>query len=327
MGLTRLIVAGFAALCCYLSGLEIVHRLEESLILPEDPIDSALSLAAEDRWAEAKMVADFVARRPDIGDADQAARIAQQADAELNSFWSQTTSFAHGAVTGEPTDLASMLGSLSLDLFVIGDIRDLAVQGWKEYNYGTGDGLILALSAIGLTTTLAPHIDWAPALMKAFKRTGALTGNFSSALLKTGRRAVRTGDYTKLSASVTDLGKAAKRLGPGPLRGVMRSVDSTEDLAKVAKAADIDATGTYVLARWFGNDGIKWISRDGKNVGTLVASIKTGSRLTKVVRKSTGALPTSWLTVVLAASIAVLIAILIPRRRRVRFSSQPNPTR
>ena len=320
MVFTRLIVAGFAALCCYLSGLEIVHRLENSLILSEDAVDSAQSLADENRWAEAKMVADFITGRPDLGDADQAASIARQADAELNSFWNQTQSFAHGAVTGEPTDLASMLGSLSLDLFVIGDIRDLAVQGWKEVNYGTGDGLILALSAIGLTTTLAPHLDWAPALMKVFKRTGALTSNFASALLKTGRRAVMTGDYTKLSATVTDLGKAAKRLGPGPLRGVMRSVDSAEDLAKVAKAAEVNANGTYVLARWFGKDGIKWISRDGKNVGTLVASIKAGSRLTKIVRKSTVAVPTSWLTVVLAASIAVLIAIAIPRRRRVRFS-------
>ena len=40
-----------------------------------------------------------------------------------------------------------------LDLFVIGDIRDLVVQGGRELNDGSGDDLILALSAVGLATT------------------------------------------------------------------------------------------------------------------------------------------------------------------------------
>ena len=230
-------MAVFAALCCYSAGLEVTHRWQDNLILPEDPIDSTKSLAAENRWAEVKMMTDLLAERPDLGDGEQVASLSGQADQELNSFWVQTKSFAQGAVTGEPTDLASMLGSLSLDLFVIGDIRDLAVQGWKQVYYGSGDTLILALSAIGLTTTLAPHLDWAPALMKALKRTGALTSRFMRSLTRTSSEAIKSGKYTKLSGVVTDLGKAAKGLGPGPLRGVMRSVDSAEDLTKVAKAA------------------------------------------------------------------------------------------
>ncbi|MDJ0956186.1 MAG: hypothetical protein QNI91_05005 [Arenicellales bacterium] len=309
-------MAGFAALCCYSAGYEIIHRLQGSLILAEDPIDSTKSLAAEERWAEVKMMTDFLVERPDLVDSEQVGSLSRQADLELNSFWGQTQSFAQGAVTGEPTDLASMLGSLSLDLFVIGDIRDLAVQGWKQIQYGSGDTLILALSAIGLTTTLAPHLDWAPALMKALTRTGALTSRFMRSLTRTSREAIKTGQYTKLSGVVTDLGKAAKRLGPGPLRGVTRSVDSAEDLAKVAKAAEIDAKGTYFMTRMFGKDGVKLISKDGKNIGLLVTSVKTGSRLTKLVHKSVGVVPTMWLSLILALSIAVLISVAVPRPRR-----------
>lgn len=316
MILTRLAVAAVAAACCYMSGLEIVNRLQGSLIPAVDPMDSALALAAEERWAEARLMAEFISHRPELGDTNAAEELAAEADEQLSSFWSRAERFAHGAVTGEPTDLASMLGSLSLDLFVVGDIRDLAVQGWKEFSYGTGDSLILALSAVGLGTTLAPHIDWAPALLKALRRTGALTERFAKALTRTGRQALQTGDYGKLSRTVADFGGAARRLGPGPLRGVMRSVDSAEDLAKVARAAQIDARGTYALSRLFGKDGVKWISRDGGNVGVLVSSIKVGSRLTKAVRKSTVAMPTSWLVIALAASIAALAAVSVPRSRR-----------
>ena len=309
-------MAVFAALCCYSAGLEVTHRWQDNLILPENPIDSTKSLAAENRWAEVKMMTDLLAERPDLGDSEQVASLSGQADQELNSFWVQTKSFAQGAVTGEPTDLASMLGSLSLDLFVIGDIRDLAVQGWKQVYYGSGDTLILALSAIGLTTTLAPHLDWAPALMKALKRTGALTSRFMRSLTRTSSEAIKSGKYTKLSGVVTDLGKAAKGLGPGPLRGVMRSVDSAEDLTKVAKAAEIDAKGTYFMTRMFGNDGIKLISKDGKNIGLLVTSVKTGSRFAKTVHKSVGIVPTMWLYVILVLSIAVLVSLVVPRPRR-----------
>ena len=262
------------------------------------------------------MMTDFLAGRPDLGDAEQVASLSRQADEELNSFWSRTQSFAQGAVTGEPTDLASMLGSLSLDLFVIGDIRDLAVQGWKQVQYGSGDTLILALSAIGLTTTLAPHLDWAPALMKALTRTGALTSRFMRSLTRISSEAIKTGKYTKLSGMVTDLGKATKRLGPGPMRGVMRSVDSAEDLTKVAKASEIDAKGTYFMTRMFGKDGVKWINKDGKNIGLLVTSVKTGSRVTKAVHKSVGVVPTIWLSIILVLSIAVLISLTVPRRWR-----------
>ena len=325
MRITRILVAGFAALCCYLAGQEVVNRLDGSLILPEDPIDSTNSLAAEERWAEVKVMADFLADRPDLADTKAANSLVRQADQELNSFWGQAESFAQGAITGEPTDLASMLGSLSLDLFVIGDIRDLAVQGWKQAYYGSGDTLILALSAIGLTTTLAPHLDWAPALMKAFKRTGALTSRFIRSLTRTSGEAIKTGKYTKLSGVVTDLGKAAKRLGPGPLRGAMNSIDSAEDLTKIAKAAEIDAKGTYFMTRLFGKDGVKWISKDGKNIGLLVTSVKTGSRVTKAVHKSVRSVPTVWLSVILVTSIAVLIASATPRRPRKVLPAKHSP--
>ena len=312
----RLLIAAFASVCIFVSATEIADRLEGGLIPPVDPIHSAENLAAEERWAEVKILSEFIVAHPGVGDDNKAADLARRADNQLNSFHGQVQSFAHGAITGEPTDLVSMLGSLSLDLFVIGDIRDLAVQGWKEATDGSGDTVILALSAIGLTTTLAPHLDWVPALLKALKRTGALSKGMIRSLTTTARQALKTGDYGKLSTVVGDFGKTARRLGPGPTRGVMASVDSAEDLAKVARAAEVDAGSTYVLARLFGKNGVKMIDNNGKNVGALAATIKTGSRVTKAVKKSTAAVSTTWLSVIFAISVLILIATVIPGHRR-----------
>lgn len=300
-----------------LSGVELSNRLDDqSWVLPVDPIDEARQLEAQHRWPEVKMLTRFVEQNPRLGDARAARQLGHRADLEMDSFWGSVRSFARGAATGMPTDGASMLGSLSLDLFAIGDIRDLAVQGWREMRYGNGDTVILALSAIGLTTTLAPEMDWAPALMKALKRTGALSHGFVRSLKNASRAALKTGKFDGIGRMVTDVGRTARRLGPGPLQGVMRSVDSAGDLSKIAKASEKDATSTYAIVRLFGRNGVKRISRSGKNVSKLVTTIKTGSRFSKIAKKSLGALPGSWLAVLLAVSALVAVACLLPRRRR-----------
>ncbi|MGA8260984.1 MAG: hypothetical protein WB783_12285 [Arenicellales bacterium] len=302
-----------------LSAVELSNRLDDqSWVLPVDPVAEAHKLAAQHRWAEVKMLARFVQNNPRLGDARTAAELDRNADLELNSFWGRARSFAHGAVTGMPTDGASMLGSLSLDLFAVGDVRDLAVQGWRQMRYGTGDTVIMALSAIGLSMTLAPEVDWAPALMKALKRTGALSHGFLRTLKNASRTALKTGRFEGVSRIVTDVGRTARRLGPGPLQGVMREVDSAEDLSKIAKASKTNATDTYAIVRLFGKNGVKRISRSGKNVTKLVTMMKTGSRLSKIARKSLGVLPESWLVIVTAVCALILVTSLWPRRRRGR---------
>lgn len=333
----RILVLLGALAVAFFSAVELSNRLDEQAwILPVDPVEDARKLAAAERWAEVRMLTDFVRENPRLGDEQAAAELARQAEAELDSFQGKMRSFARGAATGEPTDGASMLGSLSLDLFVIGDIRDLAVQGWREMRYGDGDTVILALSAVGLATTLSPQLDWAPALMKALKRTGALTAGFLRSLKNASRTALRTGNYDTVGKLVSDVGRTARRLGPGPLRGAMRSVDSAEDLSRLARASEVNPTGTYAIARLFGNGGVKRISKNGGNVGALVTTMKAGSRLGKIAKKSVGVLPTTWLMALLSLSALVAAALLwsglrprrrlkrVERRRPVHERSEPS---
>lgn len=316
--IVRLLIAGAALFTLFVSGHEFSQRLSGDLLLDEDPALDAGELAAKGRWAEARLIAEFALSRPDLGDTDEAARILARSNDELESFRGQLQRFAHGAITGEPTDMASMLGSLSLDLFVVGDIRDLVVQGWKEAADGSGDDLILALSAIGLTTTLAPQVDWAPALLKSLKRTGALTREFTQAISRTASRALASGNYRPLTRLVGDFGEAAGRLGPGPLRGVMASVKDVDDLGRIARASAVDPRSTYVVTRLFGKEGIKAIDAGGGNVGKVAGSIKAGSRTAKLVGKYAGALPASWLIALMIVSLLVLLWAMLPGRRLLR---------
>jgi len=300
---SKLFVFGLLILISY----ELIERSRGSLELPFDPLDRADQLSAEQRHAEARLLANFVLDNPRLGDPNRARDIAQRESDTLDSVAGKLRRFAHGAASGEPKDTASLLGSLSLDFFVIGDIRDIVVQGYREIAHDDGDRLILGLSAIGLATTLTPEIDWAPSMLKSFKRSGALNKKFSSNLLKLSEASIKSKSFSRLSGSIEDFAVAARKMGPAPLSGAVRSVDNVDDLSRLANASKIDFRGTYVVATGFENAGIKRIARDGGNIASLVTKIRRSSRVVKAFRKSIGIVPTVILVLLFSLGFGLLV--------------------
>jgi hypothetical protein len=62
-------------------------------------------------------------------------------------------SFAFGFVTGEPRDMAGLVGTTLGDLFVFGDLRDAARESGRLVMGEPADELILGLACIGLAIT------------------------------------------------------------------------------------------------------------------------------------------------------------------------------
>ena len=73
----------------------------------------------------------------------------------------------NGAIRGQVYDSYSGMGAISSDLCVIGDIRDLGIQGWKYLTGGQDfDGFVTILSAAGIGLSATPFLDGTNALAK-----------------------------------------------------------------------------------------------------------------------------------------------------------------
>jgi hypothetical protein len=117
-----------------------------------DPVQMAMALKNDNKRDQALDVIEF-SKENNIGD--------QQALEDLHKKYQYSLKekagdlFWHGAVKGNVFNTYSGIGCIGADLAIIGDIRDLAKQG---YYYATGkdvDWVVTALSAIGLGTTVA----------------------------------------------------------------------------------------------------------------------------------------------------------------------------
>jgi hypothetical protein len=171
---------------------------------------------------------------------------------------------ARGAITGggASTDtnapdpsLELLVGAVATDLFVVGDIRDLVIQSGRWIRGDKTDPVIAALAGIGLVTTLAPEIDWAPSLLKATRKAGAMTDRFAQFITT----AARERRIEALRTVMSDTATIARHASPAGAVRLMKHVDSAEDAARLARFLErTGARGAHAL-RTGGKEGLEMV--------------------------------------------------------------------
>ena len=129
-----------------------------------DPIHEIQRLKSENRRDDALDLARFF-KENQITDQDNFAKI--EKDLEYTAAEKIKSFVWNGAVRGQVYDSYSGIGSISADLCVVGDIRDLGIQGWKYVTGGQDfDGFVTILSAAGICLSTTPFLDGTNALAK-----------------------------------------------------------------------------------------------------------------------------------------------------------------
>src|SRR5438876_1337701 len=186
-----------------LAGAQLDFALRNKpAVIPEN-IEAAL--AAND----ADLANSFVelAREKNIPLSDELSKRVSDAVADENSTSGFAKRFATGLVTGNADDFASLSGTVTGDLFVFGDIRDVVREG-KHLAMGEDtDHLILGLATAGLAVTAATYITvggMAPVragltLVKDARKVGRLGEGLAE---WTGRSVRQVGDTPVLENAV-----------------------------------------------------------------------------------------------------------------------------
>ena len=178
--------------------------------------------------------------------------------------------FGEGFVTGKGESTAGIAGAVTSDLTVIGDLRDIALEGGRMIAGEEYSELILGLSVVGIGVTAATIATGGGgviakagiSLIKAARRTGRLTTEFATSmtrlttdavnmpLLRQTVRGLDLTDLTRTQRVISDYGRnvrAAKllpvlsrmgeisnRVGPAETVRLMKFVKTGENLDDVS---------------------------------------------------------------------------------------------
>jgi hypothetical protein len=181
---------------------------------------------------------------------------AQRMEGDAATASSHVASFAHGFVTGKPEDAASAAGMLTGDLFVFGDIRDVAREGWHGLRGEQVDKLVLGLAGTGIAITAGMYASGglaAPARAGLSVAKAARRGGFLGVELI---RLLKVETREGLVAFVGNLGRVQSRTGMrGALEG-LRIVEHPQDAAKLARLAAAKGGKTRAIVKLLGRGAI-----------------------------------------------------------------------
>ena len=314
-------------------------RLQLASLPDFDYLAEVTALRAQGRYGEAEVVARAgLDGLPTGSTRDSLDRELAATIEERDGWLRKASSVGLGALSGRGTDLESLIGAVAADFFIVGDIRDLVIEGGKLLVDGDSDELVLLLSFAGLVTTLAPEIDWAPAVLKAARRTGNVSTKLAS-YLTSAIKAKRGEQITKVC---TDVARMSRKATPGGASRMLRLADEPEDLARMAAFMERTPSGAFALhvTGPAGIESLRVFAASADSV--LVAAARKGSAGTRFLSSPaakallkphalvgiskafwkgnaekliTGALdridPLAWWAMPLAAAWAVLEALLL----------------
>jgi hypothetical protein len=233
----RAVVAGLLLGLC-LRDLPAADARRELAALPDfDFMAEARALRAQERYSEALLVLDAATDLGPSALAGSARHLKAEIELERDDLVRRLRAAGQGALTGTGDSVEALTGAVVADLLVIGDVRDLVIQGHRALRGEETDAVIVALSGAGLALTLAPALDLGAAILKLARRAGALGDAFARRLLRLARGALDDGAVAPLTRTLDDAASLARSARPAAALSILRHLDDPADLARAARHA------------------------------------------------------------------------------------------
>ena len=271
-----------------LSNVQISAALRNNQALVSEQIEAALAAG------DADLAGSFaaLAREKNIPLGDELSRRVADAVTQENSPTHWAKRFATGLVTGTADDVASLSGTVAGDLFVFGDIRDVAREG-KHLAMGENtDRLVLGLATVGLLVTAATYVsvggaaplragltmvkdarkvgrlgeglaEWAgrsarevvdtPVLQRAVASNSALRPGETVSAIRTAFRAEKAGGLVRLAK---DVGRVAEKAGTRGGLDTLKIAEGPKDVARAARLAEAKGGQTRAILKILGRGAL-----------------------------------------------------------------------
>jgi len=200
--------------------------------------------------------------------------------------------FAHGLVTGEADDGASLTGTLAGDLFVFGDVRDVLREGKRLVMGEDADRLVLGLASVGIAVTAATYMSAAGVapvragltMVKDARKVGRLGAGLTEWAGRSARgvidtpaleQAVQTASIARPAKTIEavkaafkvekagglvrlakDVGRVGEKAGTQGALDVLRISDGPQDVARAARLAESKGGQTRAIIKILGRGAL-----------------------------------------------------------------------
>lgn len=213
--------------------LEERKTFDYSTLVHIDPIPHTEELVVNKKYADAYEYLSFFMEEPYVKENPKAQQLLKLIQEKRSSYSYKAEKFFEGIVKGGSDEDIGRASAIASDFLVIGDVRDLSIQGVNYANDKKVDNLIVALSSLGLLATAttvytagatAP-IKTSISVLKYGKRVNKIPHWLQTKIIK----------YSKLAQETKSLDKIKKLLQPISDMFNKVGLNQTLNLVKVSR--------------------------------------------------------------------------------------------
>ena len=216
----------------------------------------------------------------------------------LSASWRNTKDFGTGFFTGESDSIAGISGAIAADMTIVGDLRDLSIEGSKFVNNESYDKVILGMSTIGVglsasqffTIGATTPLKISASIIKIAKKMKYLSNSFVDTIVSKLSKAI---DFNKLKkvnfSSISSVQKATKTISKSlnskfirkafknidtiksntsvaDTLSLLKYVDNPKDLQKMANISKKYKTNTKAVFKILGKSAIRGIVKGSAKI-------------------------------------------------------------
>jgi hypothetical protein len=234
---------------------------------------------------EALEMTKYIKNNPDLPGQELADEVHKKAEAALedkNSLFGKVKRGLQGFALGDADDLYELGGAVVGDLFLWGDIRDLAVNSYRKgIGDERGDYFVIAISAVGLATTIIPKFDIFASVTKGLRKIGTLSAKFADEIVDIIKKIAKFGDdgkfaVKKLSKTAADVSVLSEKMSFGRMTKIFIFVDSVDDVNVITKFMSFAPDATFLCVKNGGLKTLKVLEPTAFSVKMLEQAAKKG---------------------------------------------------
>ncbi len=178
-----------------------------------DPIPRTQQLVNDRKYSEADEYLSFFMQFPYVYENQKAVDLLEEINRYRSDWGYKAKNIKDGIIYGKSDEIEGQIAAGFSDLFVVGDIRDLGMEGYNYFNDDEVDEVIVALSSIGLVATGATifsagstaPIKGAISFLKLAKKSGRMPAWFGAHLISISKKISHPKDLIKVKTLFTDI--------------------------------------------------------------------------------------------------------------------------
>jgi len=274
--------------------LEERKTFDVSTLVHIDPVPHTQQLIKEKKYVEAEDYLSFFMEQDYVKENPNATQLLEQIQSKRSSYSYQTEKFVEGIIEGGSDEEIGRVSAIVSDFLVVGDIRDLSIEGVHYANDEKVDKLIVSLSTLGLLATAttvytlgatAP-IKTSISLLKYGKRIKKIPSWFQKELIKYTKIAQETKSLDKINQFLEPIHKLYKKVGLNQTLHLLKISKNSKELTALANFGSRFGKRSQILLQTTNNKALTFATHmPNVNNKSFILASTYGTRGLKGLKK------------------------------------------